>query len=113
MIKIGREPVSEVATRRLENRQRGRGKLKCEEGGGQVRDVEGQNRVTEGMGSRGIERAGRWGKYSSLKNKEILIFLVELTKYVPRRAEKYQGSLVVLPFRTLVLSEIPPPPLAN
>lgn len=80
MIKIGREPVSEVATRRLENRQRGRGKLKCEEGGGQVRDVEGQNRVTEGMGSRGIERAGRWGKYSSLKNKEILIFLVELTK---------------------------------
>lgn len=56
MIKIEREPVSEVATRRLENSEGGRGKLKCEEGGGQVRDIEGQNRVTEGMGSGGIQR---------------------------------------------------------
>lgn len=56
LIKIEREPVSEVATRRLENSEGGRGKLKCDGGGGQVRDIEGQNRVTGGMGSRGIKR---------------------------------------------------------
>ena len=48
--------------------------------------MEGQNRVTEGMGSRELrDRLGRWGKYFSFKNKEILIFQIT-TKQVPRKA---------------------------
>lgn len=60
MIKIERELVSEVETRRWENRAREWcGKLKCEEGGGQVRDRIGSQK---GWGAEELRETWVMGK---------------------------------------------------